>query len=135
MISSGDNENYSHPRPDALGSFGKYSRGIRPLIFSTELARSTREFTPIFEYYEQLKAFEAQITAATTQQEKDRLTKAMQEKKDRNVVVYGMITLRTNGEKTVFAQKLEVSGGNDKKWDIHELSYNDKTQAFEFGHA
>ncbi len=132
VISSGDEENYSHPRPDALGSFGKYSRGIRPLIFSTELARSTREFTPIFKYYEQLKAFEAKIAAATTQEKKDRLTKAMQEKKDRNVAVYGMITLRTDGDKTLFAQKLEVSGGNDEKWDIHELTYNDKTETFEF---
>ena len=51
VISSGDNESYSHPRPDALGSFGKYSRGIRPLIFSTELARSTKEFTHVFDYF------------------------------------------------------------------------------------
>jgi hypothetical protein len=41
VISSGDNENYGHPQPDLLWSLGKYSRGGRPLIFSTELARST----------------------------------------------------------------------------------------------
>lgn len=134
VVSSGDDESYAHPRPDALGSFGKYSRGIRPLIFSTELARSTREFTPIFRYYEQLKAYEAAIAAATTQQEKDRLEKEMQEKKDRNVAVYGMITLRTDGERTMFAQKLEVAGGNDEKWDIHELVHNDRTGAFEYRH-
>lgn len=40
VISSGDNENYGHPQPDAVGSIGKYSAGERPLIFSTELARS-----------------------------------------------------------------------------------------------
>jgi beta-lactamase superfamily II metal-dependent hydrolase len=40
IFSSGDNENYAHPRADALGSVGRYSRGKRPLIFSTELARS-----------------------------------------------------------------------------------------------
>src|SRR5687767_14023600 len=34
---------YSHPRPDAVGAFGKFGRGDRPLIFSTELARSTRD--------------------------------------------------------------------------------------------
>ena len=43
VVSSGDNESHSHPRPDALGAFGKYGRGERPLIFSTELSRSHRE--------------------------------------------------------------------------------------------
>jgi len=41
VISSGDNEQYSHPRADAIGSAGRYSRGMRPIVFSTELARST----------------------------------------------------------------------------------------------
>lgn len=40
VISSGDNESYSHPRADALGCAGRYTRGKRPLVFSTELARS-----------------------------------------------------------------------------------------------
>jgi beta-lactamase superfamily II metal-dependent hydrolase len=40
VISSGDNEAYAHPRADAIGCAGKYARGIRPLVFSTELARS-----------------------------------------------------------------------------------------------
>ncbi|MEQ8273480.1 MAG: MBL fold metallo-hydrolase [Deltaproteobacteria bacterium] len=42
VFSSGDNENYAHPRADALGCCGRYSRGRRPLVFSTELARSHR---------------------------------------------------------------------------------------------
>jgi len=132
VVSSGDDESYAHPRPDALGSFGKYGRGLRPLIFSTELARNTKEFTHIWQYFEQLKNYEAQLAAATTTAEKARLTKAMQEKKDRNVAVYGMITLRTNGEKVVMAQKLEVSGGNDNKWDIHEFWFNPLTAEMEY---
>ncbi len=40
VISSGDNESYSHPRADAIGCAGKYTRGPRPKVFSTELARS-----------------------------------------------------------------------------------------------
>jgi beta-lactamase superfamily II metal-dependent hydrolase len=40
VISSGDNESYAHPRADAIGCAGKYSKAIRPLVFSTELARS-----------------------------------------------------------------------------------------------
>ena len=44
IISSGDEEPHCHPRPDTLGTIGKYSRGERSLIFSTELARSGKEF-------------------------------------------------------------------------------------------
>ena len=40
VISSGDNEGFSHPRADAIGCAGKYARGARPLVYSTELARS-----------------------------------------------------------------------------------------------
>jgi beta-lactamase superfamily II metal-dependent hydrolase len=45
VISSGDNESYSHPRADAIGCAGKYTRSDRPLVFSTELARSTEVTT------------------------------------------------------------------------------------------
>jgi competence protein ComEC len=41
VISSGDNEGHAHPRADAIGCAGKYSKSIRPLVYSTELARST----------------------------------------------------------------------------------------------
>lgn len=41
VISSGDNEGHAHPRADAIGCAGKYSRSSRPLVYSTELARST----------------------------------------------------------------------------------------------
>lgn len=41
IISSGDNEGHAHPRADAIGCAGKYSKSIRPLVYSTELARST----------------------------------------------------------------------------------------------
>lgn len=40
VISSGDNESYSHPQADTIGSAGRYSRGKRPKVYSTELARS-----------------------------------------------------------------------------------------------
>jgi beta-lactamase superfamily II metal-dependent hydrolase len=50
IISSGDDETYSHPRPALMGATGKYSRNITdtegneqpPLIYSTELARSVK---------------------------------------------------------------------------------------------
>ena len=40
VISSGDNESHAHPRADAIGCAGKYSKSDRPMVFSTELARS-----------------------------------------------------------------------------------------------
>jgi len=132
VISSGDEESYAHPRPDALGAFGKYGRGIRPLIFSTELARNTKEFNHVYDYFAQLKEFEAKIKAAPSDKEKKKIEKEMQERKDRNVAVYGMITLRTDGEKVVLAQKLEIPGGEDNKWDIHELRFNKNLGEFEY---
>lgn len=48
VISSGDNETYSHPRADAIGCAGRYSKGERPLVFSTELARSVSKDKIIF---------------------------------------------------------------------------------------
>ena len=132
VISSGDQESYAHPRPDALGSFGKYGRGVRPLIFSTELARNTKEFSHVYDYFAQLKDYEAKIRAATNDKEKKKIEKEMQEKKDRNVAVYGMITLRTDGERVVFAQKLEIPGGEDNKWDTHELHFNQDLGEFEY---
>jgi beta-lactamase superfamily II metal-dependent hydrolase len=50
VISSGDNESYSHPRADAIGCAGKYSRNEKPLVFSTELARSTNVPTQEIQY-------------------------------------------------------------------------------------
>jgi beta-lactamase superfamily II metal-dependent hydrolase len=50
VISSGDNEDYSHPRPVVMGASARYGREARgragdvlpPLIYSTELARSVK---------------------------------------------------------------------------------------------
>lgn len=50
VISSGDNESYSHPRADAIGCAGKYTKSDRPLVFSTELARSSNVKTDAVKY-------------------------------------------------------------------------------------
>jgi Metallo-beta-lactamase superfamily len=131
VISSGDAESYSHPRPDALGAFGKYGRGIRPLIFSTELARSTRESSPLARYVPIIDGFRNRIATAATEQQRSAIQKEMDAYRDRHVAVYGMITLRTDGEKAILAQKLEVPNG-DSKWDIHELVWNDDIDEFEY---
>jgi len=116
VVSSGDNEPHSHPRPEALGVLGKYGRGERPLIFSTELARSAQE-----------KVKHPYIL-------RQRLNQAVEDKREiefidgliqelgRSVAVYGMITLRTDGEQVLMAQKLEQPGSGGRKWDLYLLS-------------
>jgi beta-lactamase superfamily II metal-dependent hydrolase len=131
VISSGDNESHAHPRPDALGAFGKHGRGERPLIFSTELARSTREFTPIIKHFDALRDYLRQIEEAGDANERARLRREMEEKQDRNVAVYGMITLRALDDHVVMAQKLEQERKSGTKWDIHEIVFNPDTGEFE----
>ena len=132
VISSGDEESHSHPRPDALGAFGKASRGHRPLIFSTELARSSMEFSYPIKSYEKLKALDAKKAAANTQAEKDAIQQEMEQLRDSNVAKYGMITIRTDGERVIIAQKLEQERSPAQKWDIYDLFWNDKLQEYEY---
>lgn len=108
VISSGDEESFCHPRPETLGAIGKYGRGDRPLIYSTELARSSPEFI---------------------------LTKDIRSdlKKQRVVATYGLITVRTDGENAILAQKLEKprsSFGLITKWQIDKLIWNDERGEF-----
>ena len=107
IISSGDDEPYAHPRPDTLGTIGKHSRGKRSLIFSTELARSGKEFVEVAKLKESDKKLERVVT------------------------VYGMINVRADGEKAIIAQKLEKIVGK-KNWDIHQLKWNADMGAFEY---
>lgn len=106
VISSGDNEPHTHPRPDTLGTIGKHSRGDRSLIFSTELARSSKEFVDV-----------TKIKSGT--------------KKERVITVYGMINIRTDGEKVIVAQKLERAAAG-RGWDIHKLEWNKKGKEFDY---
>ncbi|HEY1022558.1 MAG TPA: hypothetical protein VGE06_09630, partial [Flavisolibacter sp.] len=99
VVSSGDDEPHCHPRPDTLGTLGKFSRGDRSFIFCTELMRSGKEFINI----------------------KDLRTT---EGKERVVIRYGMINLRTDGQKLIMAQKLERDRGS-QSWDIHRFEWDE----------
>ena len=132
IISSGDNETHSHPRPDALGAFGKSSRGSRPLLFSTELARSTNEFSYPVKFYALLKKLELLMNEATTKKDKEFYQLRMNRLRDSNVAKYGMITVRTDGEQVIIAQKLERERSPGQKWDIYELYWNEKLGEFEY---
>lgn len=109
VISSGDEEPYCHPRPETLGAIGKFSRGERPLIYCTELARSSPEYVELEK-------------RPKTDQVKQRI-----------VSTYGMITLRTDGEKAIISQKLEQSRsqfGLLVKWHIDKLRWNNERGEF-----
>lgn len=106
IISSGDSESHCHPRPETLGAIGKFSRGNRPLIFSTELARSAKEFI-------------------------DTTKLSVFKKKERLVTVYGMINVRTDGNRTIIAQKLEKPRRSNN-WDINKLVWNEDKKQFEY---
>ena len=126
VVSSGDNESHAHPRPDALGAIGKHGRGRRPLIFSTELARSTKEnIKSPHRLREEIAGLMVKVNAASTESERE----AAQEKLDatlaqleRSVAVYGLINLRTDGVRAILAQKLERPRPTTKEeWDVHRL--------------
>jgi beta-lactamase superfamily II metal-dependent hydrolase len=130
VISSGDNEPHSHPRADTLGTIGSCSRGIRPMIFSTELARSAKEaIKHPYILQKQLKSLQAEIDKAPTDTEKEKRKKQrlidkfnkQLEKIERSIAIFGAINLRTDGEKVVIAQKIEQPRSKDKKWDIYQL--------------
>ncbi|WP_299547061.1 hypothetical protein [Seonamhaeicola sp.] len=132
VISSGDKESHSHPRPDALGMFGKTSRGLRPLIFSTELARNTKEFSYPETYYNRLKELHEELDNAADG-DKESIQLKIDTWRDSNVAKYGMITVRTDGEDHFYiAQKLEEERNPGEKWDIYALEWDEDLQEYEY---
>jgi len=138
VISSGDEEPYAHPRPDAIGALGKCGYGKKPLIFSTELARSNKEFSRnnlknLHKLMDDLNKIEIDLQAETNE---EKIIKLKAKKLKANKLInshltkYGMINLRTDGQRMILAQKYEVEAKSGK-WDIHELVYSEKTKRFE----
>lgn len=128
VISSGDDEPHAHPRPDALGLVGKFGRGDRPLIFSTELARSgtehikhpnqvRRELRRKIDAENRILG-DANATADAKKDASDRLDEHLNVIQ-RSVANYGMINVRTDGEHVIMAQRLERKRSKAKRWDIH----------------
>lgn len=135
VISSGDNEPHSHPRPDTLGLIGKYSRSQRPLIFSTELARSGNESIkhPNVERRKLRKTIDKQTaiihdqvsSAARKKKASDILDKALKVI-ERSVANYGMINVLTDGKRLIVAQRLERQRSKSQRWDIYQFESDDR---------
>jgi beta-lactamase superfamily II metal-dependent hydrolase len=125
VISSGDDEPHAHPRADSLGAVGRWGRGRRPLVFSTELARSAPEMIKHPSVLRgQIAEAQARLAAAADGEPKQKAQTALDKILngiDRSVAVYGAINLRTDGKQVVMAQKIERPGRPDKKWDIYRL--------------
>jgi hypothetical protein len=125
VISSGDNEPHAHPRAETLGATGKFCRGGRPLIFSTELARSANETisNPNLakqEFHAAVKELADAVTPAAKEKAVKKLDKLI-EKIERSIGTFGAINVRTDGEKVVLAYKIERPRDKKSQWDIYKL--------------
>lgn len=131
VISSGDEESHAHPRCDTLGAVGLHGRGERPLIFSTELSRSTleytrREDTPWFQAAELRGKLSATTDPAKRTALETEIVRLEGEAKKRNVTVYGSINLRSDGRKAVLAYMLEKPS-DSRGWDVYPLETDSLT--------
>lgn len=135
VISSGDNEPHSHPRPDTLGIIGKFSRSERPLIFSTELARSGNENIkhPNRVRRELRKKIDKETTIINDPAATDAERKKAEERLEkhlnviqRSVANYGMINVRTDGNRLIVAQRLERQRSKSKRWDIYSFESDER---------
>jgi beta-lactamase superfamily II metal-dependent hydrolase len=131
VISSGDDEPHSHPRSDTLGTVGYYSRcQPRPLIFSTELARSSKDSNAKpwelrSEIMHEVENILSAKTEKSRQNRKEKLKQKLVKDIPRSVAVYGAITVATDGEKVVIYQKLERKGSHGA-YDIYRLEPSGK---------
>lgn len=115
VISSGDNEKHSHPRAETLGAIGVNSRGERPLIYSTELARSAKEAnTRPDEERKRIRDAHKAVLREKDSVKRRKLQKAFNETVKEivqpTVQQYGAIYVRTDGERVVMAHKIESAG-------------------------
>jgi beta-lactamase superfamily II metal-dependent hydrolase len=125
VISSGDEEPHCHPRPDTLGAIGRHSRGERPCIFSTELMRSSPEYRSLSPYSgDKIRKLLDELPAASEKRGKQirKEVDTLLSAKERVVATYGMITLRTDGERVLMAQKLERPRAGGVEFDMHWFS-------------
>jgi hypothetical protein len=130
IISSGDDEPHAHPRADSLGTVGKFSRGARPLVFSTELSRSAKELVKHPHVLrQQFKVAQEKVNKSATEKEKARAQKAFDalvDSLERSIAVFGAINIRTDGRRVIIAYKIERPTRKDKKWDIYQLEPTEK---------
>jgi beta-lactamase superfamily II metal-dependent hydrolase len=109
IVSSGDNEDYSHPRPSALGAYAYYGRRSfmtkaraetkvqPPLMYATEIARSIKTKPVTVEGH--------------TLSVKGHPVRAIDK------VVFGLVNIRTDGQRMICAVRNELSD----EFDVEEV--------------
>ncbi|EZH75042.1 hypothetical protein ATO12_09960 [Aquimarina atlantica] len=127
VISSGDEEGHIHPRPDLLGRLGKFGKGESPVILSTELQRSTREFedeTKVKKVLKKLKTMTNESNKAKRTEIKEKIERDIHDLTKLNVETYGAIYLKTDGQRLITAFKIEEKS-DKKKWFYFEYLIDD----------
>lgn len=127
VVSSGDDEPHAHPRSDTLGAIGRFSRGSRPLIFSTELARSAAErILRPSAVRDRFRKAKEDVKRAAVAGDAERLARAEEGFEallgtylERSVAVYGAINLRSDGRRAVMAYRIERPRDAGHKWDAY----------------
>lgn len=122
VISSGDNEDYAHPRPRILGASARYGRESKsiggevlpPLIYSTELARSVKlayasRVREIAQTTNELEASEAEVRCEEHAAHYHRL----QNTPISTDLIYGLINVRTDGTRVLCGYMKESSNDFD----------------------
>jgi beta-lactamase superfamily II metal-dependent hydrolase len=124
VISSGDNENYAHPRPRVMGASARYGREavdvrgrtLPPLLYSTELARSVK-----LAYALRLAArgeagaepidlaFDGEFPVAYWDPEED--PRPIAGAPLAIDLIYGLVNIRTDGE-TILLATMQEKGAN-----------------------
>jgi len=122
VISSGDNESYSHPRPRVMGALGKYGRDSvsdegelqPPLLYSTELARSVtlghvngvriRGIGEAGDEFSAVNVNDTNVTAKSWNGKYRDLAKTFIS----TDLVYGLVNIRTDGVHILCATMIET---------------------------
>jgi beta-lactamase superfamily II metal-dependent hydrolase len=118
VVSSGDNEDYAHPRPVLMGAAGRYGREARgrtraevlpPLVYSTELARSVK-----------LEFARSQRPGLLEDTEVELADKRWRFRRLKYIpvssdLVYGLVNVRTDGEHVLCATMEEKGNDFDTK--------------------
>lgn len=126
VVSSGDNESYSHPRPLVLGASGRYGREavsadgdrLPPLLYSTELARSVQ-----LSYAESVRIRRERfwpIRYAVSDTEVDpeggsRWHRPLEHMPLCTDLIYGLVNVRTDGTHVLCATMEEQGASFDVK--------------------
>ena len=90
VVSSGDEPDHGHPRPEFLGTIGKVSRGKKPYLFSTEVASV---FVDITDNLEEEFDLTGEVLRNLTDDVADKSRRLFKKR------LHGMVNIRTDGKK------------------------------------